>query len=213
MTKKMITIYLYSRYERLWHWLQTLLIVLLIVTGFEISGLYTLLGYEAAVKVHEWVGITWLIAFAFFVFWIFTTGEWRHYIPTTKKMFSVIRYYIYGIFKGEPHPVPKRKEAKHNPLQRITYLIVAALLLPIQMVTGFLLFSYNSWTAWGMASLSLEVVASIHLFFAFATLIFVIIHIYMTTTGHTIFTHIKAMITGWEDVEEGATIEEWEKAS
>ena len=45
------------------------------------------------------------------------------------------------------------------------------------------------------------------------TLIFVIIHIYMTTTGHTVFTHIKAMITGWEDVGEGATIEEWEKAN
>jgi hypothetical protein len=45
------------------------------------------------------------------------------------------------------------------------------------------------------------------------TLIFVIIHICMTTTGHTVFTHIKAMITGWEDVEEGATIEEWEKAN
>lgn len=213
MTKKLVTIYLYTRYERFWHWLQTILIVLLVITGFEISGLYTLFGYEAAVDIHESLGIAWLVAFAFFIFWVFTTGEWKHYIPTTKKMFVVIRYYLYGIFKGEPHPVPKRKEAKHNPLQRLTYLIVAALLLPIQMVTGFLCFSYNSWEAWGIASFSLEAVASVHLFFAFATLIFVIIHIYMTTTGHTVFAHIKAMITGWEDVEEGATIEEWEKAS
>jgi len=213
MTKKLITIYLYTRYERFWHWLQTILITLLLITGFEIGGLYTLFGYERAVDVHETVGITWLITFAFFVFWVFTTGEWKHYIPTTRKMFSVIRYYIYGIFQGDPHPVPKRKEAKHNPLQRITYLIVAALLLPIMMVSGFLCFSYNSWEAWGLASFSLKTVASLHLLFAFATLIFIVIHIYMTTTGHTVFAHIKAMITGWEDVEEGATIEEWEKAS
>ena len=213
MTEKLITIYLYTRYERFWHWLQTVLIVLLLITGFEISGLYTLFGYETAVNVHETAGITWLIAFAFFVFWVFTTGEWKHYIPTTKKMFIVVRYYIYGIFQGEPHPVPKRKEAKHNPLQRITYLIVAALLLPIMMVTGFLCYSYNSWETWGFSSLTLEIVALVHFVFAFATLIFIIIHIYMTTTGHSIFSHIKAMITGWEDVEEGATIEEWEKAS
>ena len=53
MTKKLMTIYLYTRYERFWHWLQTILIVLLIITGFEISGLYTLFGYEAAVNIHE----------------------------------------------------------------------------------------------------------------------------------------------------------------
>ena len=66
-------------------------------------------------EVHNFVGISWLIAFAFFVFWVFTTGEWRQYIPTTKKMLLVVRYYMYGIFRGEPHPVPKRKDAKHNP--------------------------------------------------------------------------------------------------
>ena len=88
MTKKLVTIYLYTRYERFWHWLQTVLIALLIITGFEISGLYTLFGYETALEVHEFLGITWLIAFAFFVFWVFTTGGWKHYIPTTKKIFS-----------------------------------------------------------------------------------------------------------------------------
>jgi thiosulfate reductase cytochrome b subunit len=33
----------------------------------------------------------------------------------------------------------------------------------------------------------------------------------MTTTGHTVTAHVKAMITGWEDVEEGE-VQEWEKA-
>jgi thiosulfate reductase cytochrome b subunit len=212
MNEKMNNIYLYSRYERFWHWLQMALIVILLVTGFEVHDKYTLFGFDEAVEVHNFVGILWLIAFAFFVFWVFTTGEWKQYIPTTKRMFSVIRYYSWGIFKGESHPFPKRKEAKHNPLQRLAYLSLTSFLLPVQMVTGFLYWGYNSWNDWGLGFLSLKVVAVVHTAGAFAILSFVVGHVYMTTTGHSLFAHIRAMITGWENVEEGVQIEEWEKA-
>ncbi|MBU1569088.1 MAG: cytochrome b/b6 domain-containing protein, partial [Proteobacteria bacterium] len=117
------------------------------------------------------------------------------------------------IFKGESHPVPKRKDAKHNPLQRLTYLSLAALLLPVQMLTGFLYWGYNSWSGWGLSIIPLEVMALIHMAGAFAIFQFLIIHIYMTTTGHTIFAHIRAMITGWEEVEKEEKVEEWEKAA
>jgi thiosulfate reductase cytochrome b subunit len=211
MSEKMIKIYLYTRYERFWHWLQMILIAILLVTGLEIHGTFSLLGYEEAVNVHNFVGITWLIAFAFFVFWIFTTGEWKQYVPTTKKLFSVARYYGYGIFKGESHPVPKRKNAKHNPLQRLTYLGVAAILLPAQMITGVLYWTYNSWAEWGLNALTLGMIAFAHMAIAFGVLIFLVIHVYMTTTGHTIFAHIRGMITGWEDIEEGTIVAEWEQ--
>ena len=209
---KLINIYLYTRYERFWHWLQMVLIFLLLVTGLEVHGLFTLFGFELAVEIHNFVGLSWLIAFAFFVFWVFTTGEWKQYIPTTKKMFAVVRYYSYGIFRGETHPVPKRKDAKHNPLQRLTYLSLAALLLPIQMASGFLYWSYNSWADWGLGGLSLGVLALVHMIGAFAIFSFIIVHVYMTTTGHTIFAHTKAMITGWEEVDEKVEIEDWERA-
>ncbi len=212
MADHMTRIYLYTRYERAWHWLQMILIVLLLVTGLEIHGVYTLFGFESAVAVHNFLGITWLIAFGFFVFWIFTTGEWRSYIPTTKKMLAVILYYAHGIFLGRPHPAPKRKDAKHNPLQRLTYLSLAAVMLPIQMTTGFLYWSYNSWPDGASQFLSLGMIAAIHMAGAFLILSFVAVHVYMTTTGHTICAHIKAMITGWEEVESHVEIEDWEKA-
>jgi len=204
-------IYLYTRYERFWHWLQATLILILLVTGFEVNGTISLLGFETAVRIHNVTGITWLIAFAFFAFWVFTTGEWQQYIPTTRKMIAVVRYYVYGIFRGESHPVPKRREAKHNPLQRLTYLSLAALLLPLQMLTGILYWSYNSWAEYGLGGLSLSPVALAHTALAFAILSFFIVHVYMTTTGHTILAHTKAMITGWETVPEDEHVEEWEK--
>jgi hypothetical protein len=46
---------------------------------------------------------------------------------------------------------------------------------------------------------------------AFAILSFLVVHVYMITTGHTIFAHTRAMITGWEEVLEDAQIEDWEQ--
>ena len=212
MEKKLVNIYLYTRYERLWHWLQGLFIIILLITGFEVHGAFSLLGFETAVDIHNWVGLTWLISFFFFVFWIFTTGEWKQYIPTTKKMFAVIRYYAFGIFRGESHPVPKRKDAKHNPLQRLTYLSLAAFLLPLQMTSGFVYWGYNNLAAWGLPEWRLGMIAFVHMAGAFAILQFLVIHVYMTTTGHKVTAHVKAMITGWEEIDEETDVESWEKA-
>jgi thiosulfate reductase cytochrome b subunit len=209
--KNMSLIYLYTRYERFWHWFQAALIILLLVTGFEVNTGIGVFGFKTAVTVHNYTGLTWLIAFAFFVFWLFTTGEWKQYVPTTKKMLAVMRYYAYGIFRGETHPVPKRKEAKHNPLQRLTYLGLAAALLPVQMATGFLYWGYNSWGDWGLSALTLQIVALVHTAGAFAILSFLVVHLYMTTTGHTVSAHVKAMVTGWEEVQKDEKIEDWEQ--
>ncbi len=204
--KKTIKIYLYTRFERLWHWFQAFVIICLVVTGLEIHGSYTLLGFQKAVRVHNVLGLTWLITFAFFVFWLLTTGEWKQYIPTTRKLLAVVRYYSWDIFQGKPHPVQKSRGAKHNPLQRLAYLGISAMLLPVQMATGLLYYLYNDLT--GLFSLS--VVAVIHTLIAFLLLNFLIVHLYMTTTGHSLFSHVAGMITGWEEVYETTPIEDWE---
>lgn len=203
---KIIKIYLYTSFERFWHWLQALMIICLIVTGLEIHGTYKLLGFQTAVNIHNFVGLSWLILFAFFVFWLFTTGEWKQYIPTTKKLFSVILYYSWGIFQGKPHPIQKSKGAKHNPLQRLAYLGISAMLLPVQMVTGLLYYLYNDIPQ----VLPLSVLAVIHTLIALFLLNFLVIHLYMTTTGHSLFSHIAGMITGWEEVYETTEIADWE---
>jgi hypothetical protein len=41
--------------------------------------------------------------------------------------------------------------------------------------------------------------ATLHTLGAFLMLIFLIVHVYLTTTGHTPLAHIRAMVSGWED--------------
>ena len=50
---------------------------------------------------------------------------------------------------------------------------------------------------------SLETVAVLHTLGAYMITAFFFIHVYLTTTGHTVFAHIQAMITGWEDLHDG----------
>ena len=193
-------IYLYTRFERFWHWAQAGFVVLLALTGYEIHTGYGFFGFKRAVEWHNTLGISWLVLYAFIVFWHLTTGQWKHYIPTTKMLFHVILYYMIGIFKGEPHPVPKSERAKHNPLQRLTYLSISVFLIPFQMITGLLYYLYNSWPELGIGGFGLGTIAFLHMAGAFALLVFLVVHVYMTSTGHSLTAHFRAMCTGWEEV-------------
>jgi thiosulfate reductase cytochrome b subunit len=196
---------IYKRFERFWHWAQAALIVALGVTGFEIHGTFTLLGFEAAVSLHNllaWALIT-LIVFA--VFWHFTTGEWRQYLPTRRNLGAMARYYLRGIFRGEPHPVKKTELSKLNPLQRLTYLGLKLVVIPLQVISGLLYHFYDDLGDRGFLAGGVGPVAVVHIVGSFALVVFLVVHVYLTTTGHTPTSNIKAMITGWEQLEEDPT--------
>lgn len=193
---------IFKRFERFWHWSQAALIITMLASGFEIHGTYSWLGYETAQEVHTtaaWM-LIWLWMFA--VFWHFTTGEWRQYIPTTDKLIAMMKYYMSGIFVDAPHPFKVTRLSKHNPLQRLAYLFVQVIINPTIWVSGLLYMYYAQWDAWGLGGLSLAGVAFVHLVAAFAMLLFVIAHIYLGSTGHTPTAHYKAMITGYEEIED-----------
>jgi thiosulfate reductase cytochrome b subunit len=190
-------LYLFTRFERFWHWSQAALIITLLVSGFAIHGSHSLLDFRTAVTVHE--SAAWLLIglWIFAIFWHCTTGQWRQYIPTLNNLQRVALYYAHGIFTGAPHPYKVTLERKHNPLQRIAYLGVLLMINPLIWLSG-LLYLFWGWLAPHMPGwLSLEWVALTHTFAAFLMLIFLIVHIYLTTTGHTPLAHIKAMISGW----------------
>lgn len=54
----------------------------------------------------------------------------------------------------------------------------------------------------------LESIALLHTVGAFFLISFVIVHVYLITTGHTPTSNLKAMITGYEDVEDEKSVVE-----
>ena len=195
-------IYIFKGFERFWHWTQALLILVMLATGFEVHGAWKLLGYERAGGVHVMAAWALITLWVFAIFWHFTTGEWRQYIPTTRNVGAMLQYYLFGIFRHEPHPHRQNQLSKHNPLQRLAYLAVMLAIGPLIWFTGWFYLFYGSWADWGMDKyLSLEWVAFFHTVAAFMMLVFLIAHLYLTTAGHTPTSHIKAMITGWEEVD------------
>lgn len=194
-------VYLFTGFERLWHWSQAALIIFLLFTGFEVHGTYTVMGFEKAVNVHTIAAWALVGLWVFAIFWHITTGQWRQYIPTTDKVAAIMRYYSSGIFRHEPHPFKPTSRQKHNPLQRLTYLAILTLLSPLIWVTGWLYLFYADWPAWGLGGLSLEWVAIGHTVGAFLMLAFLISHLYLATTGHKPSSQIKAMLTGWEEMD------------
>ncbi len=196
-------IYIYKRYERFWHWSQALLIITMMITGFEVHGTYSILGFKGAVQLHTLAAWTLLTLWAFTIFWQFTTGEWRQYLPSLKNVMAMVKYYTIGIFTHAPHPFRKTVVQKHNPLQRLAYLALLAFISPLIWVSGLFYLFYGNWASLGIDQyLSLEFVAIAHTVGAFMMTAFFFVHVYLTTTGHTVTAHIKAMITGWEEIDE-----------
>ena len=193
-------VYIFKAFERFWHWSQAALVLFLMFTGFEVHGTYVALGFEKAVGLHTIAAWTLVGLWVFAIFWHLTTGEWRHYIPTADKLLVMARFYSSGIFRHEPHPFRPSAQNKHNPLQRLTYLLLLVVVSPLIWVTGWLLLFYADWSKWGIKGLQLEWVATGHTLGAFLMLAFLISHLYLATTGHKITSQVKAMITGWEEL-------------
>jgi len=201
----MKTVYIYKSFERFWHWTQAFLIFFLALTGFEVHGSYSFFGYENAVIFHSYAAYALIVVIVFAIFWHFTTGEWRQYIPTTKFLKAQLDFYILGIFRNSPHPTKKSVLSKLNPLQRLTYLELKIMVIPVMVISGlfYMFYRYTSGDNIGGLDIeSLETVALIHTAGAYALMAFVVVHVYLITTGHSILTNLKAMMTGYEDVED-----------
>jgi len=197
--------YIYKGFERFWHWTQATLIIFLAFTGFEVHGNFTIIGFEAAARYHRIASWMLIALIVFAIFWHFATGEWRQYLPTTKKLKEQILYYMFGMFKGDHHPTRKTELRKLNPLQRLVYLGFKLFLVPLTIISGILYMMHKTIDQNNIViveDIPLSGIAFWHTLGAFLLIVFLVIHVYMTTTGHTPTSNIRAMITGYEELEE-----------
>jgi Ni/Fe-hydrogenase b-type cytochrome subunit len=201
-------VHMYDAYERIWHWLQASAILLLIFTGLIIHKphLFGMFSFEYIVQVHNVLGFILLINAALALFYTLASGTIKRFFPEKDnffgRAFEQAMFYSRGIFAGEGHPLEKTKQNRLNPLQQVTYLAILNILLPAQVITGVLIWGMQEWPQLAAALGGLPMLAPIHTFLAWAFSAFIVMHVYLTTTGETPLSGIKSMVSGWENLEE-----------
>lgn len=194
---------LYSLHERIWHWLQAGALLALLLTGFAIHypDRFAICGSMAnAVRWHSWLGVG-LIGNAFLgLFYHLTAEKYHHFVPRledfTGAAIRQLRFYFYGIFHGERHPLDTDPGRKLNPLQKFTYLALLNVLLPLQIASGVLMWGADRWPRTFDRVGGLWLIAPLHTLGAYLFLAFLVAHLYLGTTGPTVGALLRAMTTG-----------------
>ncbi len=75
------------------------------------------------------------------------------------------------------------------------------MLLPAQIVTGALMWAAAHWPDVAQRVGGLPLLAPVHSLVSWLLAAFIVMHIYLTTTGHTPLALVQAMTVGWEEVE------------
>ncbi len=196
-------LYLYPLWIRLWHWTNVLLFIILIISGASLhyASARDWLAFDTVMLVHNTAGIMLTIAWLVFFIGNFVTENGKHYRIRFKGMIAGLieqsYYYAIGIFTGKPHPFHVSTEMKFNTLQQLSYIGVMYGLMPVLIISG-LLFLFPAYLPDKFMGIgSIWIVAMTHLVVAYLLILFMLTHIYIITTGETIFSNLQAMLTGW----------------
>jgi len=197
---------------RIWHWVHAIAIVLLVLTGLQLRfpDLIMWFGtFKWAVNIHNIFGFIVLFDYAlWFFFYALKRQLTKQYIPAPEDFTVGIptqsAYYFGRIFFGDPAPFEPTPEAKFNSMQKTTYFGIMFVLVPLQIVTGVLLWDLKRFHPIIEALGGVRAIDAFHIILAYIVAAFLVVHIYLSTLGHTFFAHFKAMIVGHEAKEAGA---------
>jgi thiosulfate reductase cytochrome b subunit len=203
--------YLYPKWIRLWHVINALMFIILIVTGLSMQ--YTgkdnpayMVGFAKAVRMHNFAAIVLVINYIIFVTGNLLTRNGRYYRISRKNFISDLitqfRFYASGMFKGEKHPFPVTEERKFNPLQKITYVLALYVAVPLLIISGIglLLPEITIKSIFGVSGLILTDI--LHITMGFFLSIFMLVHIYTCTLGHKPLSLFRGIITGYHASED-----------
>ncbi len=199
---------MYDAYRRFWHWLQATSILVLLMTGLIIhrQDIFSAFSFRGVITLHNVLAVILVVNAVFSLFYHLATERMREYIPRPHGFFddsiAQTRYYLSGIFKGEPHPFEKSPDDRMNPIQKLTYFGILNVLLPLQILTGVLIWGVQRWPELAGSLGGLPLLASVHSLVAWLFASFIVGHVYLTTTGATPLEGIRGMVTGYEEVED-----------
>jgi len=200
-------LYLYPVWLRVWHLVNAIMIIILILTG--ISMQYSnpdrpFIRFDLAVSWHNVAGVILTISYIIFIFSNVATGNWKYYRLQLKglsqRLMKQFRYYLIGVYRGESAPFPISKDRKFNPLQKVAYFTIMYVFMPLIFITGWaLLFPESIWlNVFGVSGILLT--ALLHIVAGFIISIFLFVHIYFSTFGKTATSNFRSMVNGYQEV-------------
>lgn len=199
-------LYLYPMWIRIWHALNALLILILIVSGVSMqysNPEHPFIRFDLAVSMHNIAGVILTLNYAFFVLGSIFTENGDYYRMDKKGLFGRLKkqfnYYTFGIFKNEKPPFPVTKESKFNPLQQFTYVATMFGLVPIVLITGWALLYPEVILTRILYGSGLKINDFIHVLTGFFISFFMFVHIYFCTIGATFTSNFKSMINGYHE--------------
>jgi len=198
-------IYFYPIWLRLWHVINAVFCILLIVTGISMQYAFAnpLVSFEKAVSIHNFSGITLTLNYTIFLVGNIFTPNGLYYRIKLKKMrkklWKQLMYYSFGVFKNETAPYPINEKRKFNPLQQISYIIVMYAAIPILFITGWALLFPEFILKNFLGISGIFLTAQFHVLMGFLVTIFLIVHLYVSTMGTKPISNFKSIVTGWQE--------------
>ena len=206
MNSKNTKLYFYPVWLRIWHGINALGIILLIITGISLqSGTNsTFINFKLAVNMHNITGIAITANYLIFFIGNIVTKNINFYLIKPmgfiKRPMKQAYYYAFGMFQGMKAPYPLSEKRKFNPLQKYSYVAVMYFVVPVVIITGFgLLFpEVILEKVYTLSGVFLTAVT--HSAAGFFISIFLIIHLYVASIGKSPAENFKSIITGWHNI-------------
>lgn len=200
--------YLYPVWVRLWHVINAILFIILIVTGLSMQytdkeGSILVVGFAKAVKWHNIAAIVLTFNYVLFVTGNVLTGNGKYYRIKKENFISDLikqfRYYAFGMFRKEKHPFPVTFERKFNPLQKVTYVLAMYVAMPLLIISGLGLMFPETTINRFMGVSGLIWTDILHITMGFVLSVFMIVHIYTCTLGSKPASLFKGMVSGYHE--------------
>ena len=206
MNSKNTKLYFYPVWLRIWHAVNAVGIILLIITGISLqSGIDgSFINFKLAVNIHNISGIVVTANYLLFFIGNIVTQNVKFYMIKPmgfiKRPMKQAYYYAWGMFHGMTAPYPLSEKRKFNPLQKYSYVFVMYLVVPIVIITGFALLFPEIILEKVYAFSGVFLTAVTHSAGGFFISIFLVIHLYVASIGKSPAENFKSIITGWHNI-------------
>lgn len=174
---------------RFWHWVHGLCVTFLLVTGIQlrlpdVAPIFAT--FLNAVNLHNICGIVLIVDYLFWLAFHLYRREFKERFLISPGAFfrdtsAMLQYYGHLIFIGEDYPSRCEKYFEFDPVERVFFMTVMLVFLPIQIITGILLFDVQAMMPAIRILGGLRIVDAIHLLVGYFLVSSMIIHVYFHT--------------------------------